>query len=337
MRTFSFAVSVPTSRLLMRVLLAIFVGYLLGARHAPAVETATNSLIDFLSFYWEDPTAEQEILACIATNAERAHLLQGTLESLFESGYPPNRVVYIGVALPNTESYEKVVRRGVALSRRLRKRFPGRKFKVVVPQPSWRKFTPGSDLTIKLNFWQLLHVGSRHTGLLMLEDDVRFCHKFWEVFTGLVSQLRRELCPRFFLSVYLHQDTSKWPATPVKGIVYQNPSEFWGTQAIFLSAEVKAEFRSYIEYEIMTFNKNAAWYPDITIRRFTGGANDGRIRSCSTHCGPSIPFVSLLLEFCPFLFSTTVSLVQHMGTNTTVLGVPRHEAVAFLEDAVPLY
>ena len=54
----------------------------------------------------------------------------------------------------------------------------------------------------------------------------------------------------FTLVCLCTQDTAKWPATTVKDVVYRNPSEFWGTQAVFLSAEVKAEFRSYIEYEV---------------------------------------------------------------------------------------
>lgn len=137
-------------------------------------------------------------------------------------------------------------------------------------------------------------------GTLILEDDVRFACGWRLRLDRTLAALENRFGSRFVLSIYDAQNcTSK--ESPLYA-EYTRES-FFGTQGVYYPARVRQGFSKYLRTAGVIANKN---HYDYLLRDY------------------------LIQEDIP-LFATSPSLIQHMGRNTTGLGV-WHEAPGFIED-----
>lgn len=115
-----------------------------------------------------------------------------------------------------------------------------------------------------------------------------------------LAALESRLGSKFVLTIY---DLHNWQ--PKENRLYaEYPREkFTGTQGVYYPAKVRQDFAKYLKVKGVIANKN---HYDFLLRDY------------------------LLQEDIP-LFATSPSLIQHMGRNTTGLGV-WHQAPGFSED-----
>lgn len=137
-------------------------------------------------------------------------------------------------------------------------------------------------------------------GTLLLEDDVRFACGWRARLDRTIAALESRFGSRFVLTIY---DLYNWQ--PKEHCLYaEYPREhFTGTQGVYYPVSMRQEFAQYLKIKGVIHNKN---HYDFLLRDY------------------------LLQEDIP-LFATAPSLIQHMGRNTTGLGV-WHEAPGFRED-----
>eukprot|EP00906_Rhabdomonas_costata_P038455 RCo054240 len=220
---------------------ALLLGFLMGcARRWPEDSldstTALRRYIPPAAPLTSSEVGASEILACVLTTAKQSAHLKATLKSLFEMGYPEDSLTYLGIAEPLSPTPLALQEDGPsgsgpssrlqgdakALTEELRQEFPERRFQVLLLSPSWRKLAATPEMAAKLMFWKLLGVGQINTGVLLLHDDLRFCHGFWSLLRSSVSAVHRRAAlqpptlpptcpqpptpssPRFLLSVYVH-------------------------------------------------------------------------------------------------------------------------------------
>lgn len=137
-------------------------------------------------------------------------------------------------------------------------------------------------------------------GTLILEDDVRFACGWRARLDRIIAALESRLDSRFVLTIY-----DPWKCDPKGNCLYAEypRARFTGTQGVYYPAKMRQGFAKYLKVKGVIRNKN---HYDYLLRDY------------------------LLQEDVP-LFATTPSLIQHMGRNTTGLGV-WHEAPGFRED-----
>ena len=137
-------------------------------------------------------------------------------------------------------------------------------------------------------------------GTLILEDDVRFACGWRSRLDKTLAVLESRFGSRFVLTIY---DPYGWQ--PKGSYLHaEYPRErFTGTQGVYYPAKMRQGFAQYLKVKGVIGNKN---HYDFLLRDH------------------------LIQEDIP-LFATSPSLIQHMGRNTTGLGV-WHEAPGFVED-----
>ena len=137
-------------------------------------------------------------------------------------------------------------------------------------------------------------------GTLILEDDVRFACGWRARLDETVAVLERRFGSGFVLTIYDPHDRQ-----PKESCLYaEYPREkFTGTQGVYYPAEMRQGFAKYLKVKGVIGNKD---HYDYLLRDY------------------------LIQEDIP-LFATSPSLIQHMGRNTTGLGV-WHQAPGFMED-----
>lgn len=137
-------------------------------------------------------------------------------------------------------------------------------------------------------------------GTLILEDDIRFACGWRTRLDKTIAALEDRFGSRFVLTVY---DAYGWQPKE-NGFYAEYPREqFTGTQAVYYPAPLRQEFAKYLKVRGVIGNKGPY---DYLLRDF------------------------LIQEDIP-LFAAVPSLIQHMGRNTTGLGV-WHQAPNFLEN-----
>lgn len=137
-------------------------------------------------------------------------------------------------------------------------------------------------------------------GSLILEDDVRFACGWRARLEVTIAGLEEKFGMRFVLAVY---NGYGWQPQENRLYAIYPREQFTGTQGVYYPAPMRQEFAKYLKVKGVIGNKN---HYDYLLRDF------------------------LIQEDIP-LFATVPSLIQHMGRNTTGLGV-WHEAPGFLED-----
>lgn len=137
-------------------------------------------------------------------------------------------------------------------------------------------------------------------GSLILEDDVRFACGWRRRLALTLAALEGKFGSEFVLSIY-----DPWDCTPSENHLYaEYPREhFTGTQGIYYTSRVRQGFAKYLRTKGVIANKN---HYDYLLRDY------------------------LIQEDLP-LFVTSPSLIQHMGINTTGLGI-WHQAPGYIED-----
>lgn len=137
-------------------------------------------------------------------------------------------------------------------------------------------------------------------GTLILEDDVRFAYGWRLRLDRTLAALESRFGSEFVLTIYDAQN-----CTPEESSLYADyqRESFFGTQGVYYPAKVRQSFAKYLRMNGVIANKN---HYDYLLRDY------------------------LIQEDIP-LFATSPSLIQHMGRNTTGLGV-WHEAPGFVED-----
>ncbi len=152
--------------------------------------------------------------------------------------------------------------------------------------------------------WNYHRCLTQHTGgdrgTLILEDDVRFACGWRLRLDMTLAALESRYGSRFVLTIY---DPHR--CDPRESLLYaEYPSEiFTGTQGVYYPSGVRQDFAKYLRINGVIANKD---HYDYLLRDY------------------------LIKEDIP-LFATTPSLIQHMGRNTTGLGV-WHQAPGFVED-----
>ncbi len=146
----------------------------------------------------------------------------------------------------------------------------------------------------------LMQSSGGERGTLVLEDDVRFACGWRRRLDTTIAALEDRFGSRFVLTIY-----APWKYRQKESHLYaEYPREnFTGTQGVYYPAKMRQEFAKYLKVKGVIGNKN---HYDYLLRDF------------------------LIQEDIP-LFATSPSLIQHMGRNTTGLGV-WHEAPGFVED-----
>ncbi len=137
-------------------------------------------------------------------------------------------------------------------------------------------------------------------GTLILEDDIRFACGWRARLDKTISALEARFGSEFVLTIY-----DPWDCTPCENHLYaEYPHEhFAGTQGVYYPAKVRQNFARYLKVRGVIGNKN---HYDYLLRDY------------------------LIQENIP-IFATAPSLIQHMGKNTTGLGI-WHQAPGFVED-----
>lgn len=137
-------------------------------------------------------------------------------------------------------------------------------------------------------------------GTLILEDDVKFACGWRLRLDMTIAALESRFGSDFVLTIY---DLHNWQ--PKESCLYaEYPRErFTGTQGVYYPATMRQGFAKYLKVKGVIGNKN---HYDYLLRDY------------------------LTQEDIPLL-ATSPSLIQHMGRNTTGLGV-WHQAPGFIED-----
>lgn len=137
-------------------------------------------------------------------------------------------------------------------------------------------------------------------GTLVFEDDVKFARGWRLRLDRVIKALEEKFGPRFVLSVY---DLYAWK--PKESCLYAEypHKSFTGTQGVYYPSMVRQGFAKYLRLHGVIANKD---HYDYLLRDY------------------------LIKEGLP-LFAAVPSLVQHIGRNTTGVGV-WHEAPGFIED-----
>lgn len=137
-------------------------------------------------------------------------------------------------------------------------------------------------------------------GSLVLEDDIKFARGWRRRLEMTLAELESRFGSKFVLTIY---DPYKRDQT--KSCLYtEYPyADFTGTQGVYYPAEMRQGFAKYLRKNGVIANKT---HYDFLLKDYLNEED--------------IP-----------LFATTPSLIQHMGRNTTGLGV-WHEAPGFVED-----
>lgn len=137
-------------------------------------------------------------------------------------------------------------------------------------------------------------------GSLVLEDDVKFA-RGWRLRLDLtLAALESRFRSRFVLAIY---DPYKRDSTESSLYAQYPYQDFTGTQGVYYPAAIRQGFAKYLRKNGVIANKT---HYDFLLKDY------------------------LAEEDIP-LFATTPSLLQHMGRNTTGLGV-WHQAPGFVED-----
>lgn len=146
----------------------------------------------------------------------------------------------------------------------------------------------------------LMHTPSGERGTLILEDDVRFACGWRVRLDTTIAALESRFGSMFVLTIY---DPHQWK--PKESYLYAEYTHqfFSGTQGVFYPAKMRQEFAKYLKVQGVIGNKD---HYDYLLRDY------------------------LIQEKIP-LFAASPSLIQHMGKNTTGLGI-WHEAPGFMED-----
>lgn len=137
-------------------------------------------------------------------------------------------------------------------------------------------------------------------GSLVLEDDVKFARGWRLRLDMTIATLENHYGPKFVLTIY-----DPWNCTPRGSSLYAEytRNNFTGTQGVYYPSEIRQDFAKYLRKNGVITNKD---HYDFLLRDY-------------------------LVEKDVPLFATSPSLIQHMGRNTTGLGV-WHEAPGFIED-----
>jgi hypothetical protein len=137
-------------------------------------------------------------------------------------------------------------------------------------------------------------------GSLILEDDVRFARGWRRRLDETIAVLESRYGADFVLTIY-----DPWNCTRQENELYaEYPREkFTGTQGVYYPAKRRQGYAVYLKRHGMIGNEN---HYDYLLRDY------------------------LIKEDVP-LFAAAPSLIQHMGRNTTGLGV-WHQAPGFMED-----
>ncbi len=137
-------------------------------------------------------------------------------------------------------------------------------------------------------------------GTLILEDDVRFACGWWARLDRTLGILESRFSSRFVLTLY-----NPYGWKPKEHLLYAEypRARFTGTQGVYYPAKMRQGFAKYLKVKGVIGNKD---HYDYLLRDY------------------------LIQEDIP-LFATSPSLIQHMGRNTTGLGI-WHQAPGFIED-----
>ena len=137
-------------------------------------------------------------------------------------------------------------------------------------------------------------------GTLILEDDIRFA-RGWRLRLDLtLAALENRFSSEFVLTLY---DPWNWTRKENPLYIEYPREQFTGTQGVYYPSAVRQDFAKYLRIKGVIGNKD---HYDYLLRDY------------------------LIQEDIP-LFATSPSLIQHMGRNTTGLGV-WHQAAGFIED-----
>lgn len=144
----------------------------------------------------------------------------------------------------------------------------------------------------------LYNAGTR--GSLILEDDVKFAHGWRRRMELTLGALENRFGSGFVLTIY-----DPWDCTLGEMKLYtEYPREhFTGTQGVYYPSKIRQGFAKYLRRRGVISNSD---HYDYLLRDY------------------------LIQENIP-LFTTSPSLIQHMGRNTTGLGI-WHEAPGYIED-----
>lgn len=137
-------------------------------------------------------------------------------------------------------------------------------------------------------------------GTLILEDDVKFACGWRFRLDITLAALESRYGSRFVLTIY---DPHNYAPRESRLYAEYPRKSFFGTQGVYYPANVRQKFAKYLKVTGVVSNKN---HYDYLLRDY------------------------LIQEDIP-LFATAPSLIQHMGKNTTGLGV-WHQAPGFVED-----
>jgi hypothetical protein len=137
-------------------------------------------------------------------------------------------------------------------------------------------------------------------GSLILEDDVRFARGWRRRLDKTIAVLESRYGADFVLTIY---DPWNWPAKENELYAEYPREQFTGTQGVYYPAKMRQAFAKYLKVKGVIGNKN---HYDYLLRDF-------------------------LIQGDIPLFATSPSLIQHMGRNTTGLGI-WHQAPGFVED-----
>ena len=137
-------------------------------------------------------------------------------------------------------------------------------------------------------------------GSLVIEDDVKFARGWRMRLDRTLAALEDRFDSRFVLTIY-----DPYKCKPTESCLYADyPRKiFSGTQGVYYPARIRQDFAKHLKMNGVVGNTD---HYDYILRRY------------------------LIEEDVP-LFATVPSLIQHMGRNTTGLGL-WHEAPGFLED-----
>jgi hypothetical protein len=137
-------------------------------------------------------------------------------------------------------------------------------------------------------------------GSLVLEDDVRFARGWRLRLDMTLEALESRYDTGFVLTIY-----DPWKCIPQESPLYaEYPREkFTGTQGVYYPSRVREDFAKYLRVNGVIANRD---HYDYLLRDY-------------------------LIQEDILLFATAPSLIQHMGRNTTGLGV-WHQAPGFVED-----
>eukprot|EP00906_Rhabdomonas_costata_P013228 RCo019016 len=146
-------------------------------------------------------------------------------------------------------------------------------------------------------------------GVLLLEDDVRFCEYFWPLLRGLSAVIEAR-GPFYLLSMYNHYPSStasRWRAF-APGLLLYPLNMYMGIQAMYISAAAVPPFSAFFEQQLFaTYSRHWPPNPDILVRYFAGGS-PALPEHPRRECTAKAP--------CPLLVISNHSLVQHTGQRS---------------------